>query len=302
MGVFLRAVTNMGLHRRVIHVIRAPLFAKVALRNPRFALKYLFPDYLVKSFTVEERVSCFVHHHSRMHAVLPESLLRQVLRGQATLCEIPCPEHHLALTMGLSTPCDKEGEFSVNLQVDGETTYTLSFTIVPGRVVMPGIAELLLITRIQGTAGSYAKIKVAVKAMHDAGPDAALFAAVQGVATAFGVDTVAAVSAANQSSSDKDCLASFKRSYDEFYTGMGMEELPNGFFSGTIPVAGKPLALVRRSHRQRTREQRRIRQEIYSSCADSVLRAVNSAARSPRSLHSTQSESGALAQGGPAHS
>jgi uncharacterized protein VirK/YbjX len=262
-----RALTNIGTHRKVLQLLKLPPFAETARDNPRFAFKYLTHDYLVQGFTVAERASCFLHHYRRLHAALPDRLLRQTLQGDVTLHEIRESCNCFAITMGLSTPYDKEGEMSLNLQVDGETVFLLSFTIVPGWVVESEAAEILLVTRLQGMRGCYRQIYLATKTLHDVAPGALLLAALQGIANAFGIGEIAAVSASRQSSCTEDSAAAFKKAYDDFFVELGIPENSAGFFFSPVPIVDKPLACIKQGHKLRTREKRAFKQQIQLACA-----------------------------------
>jgi len=125
-GVLWRALTNLCALREVLRLLKLPLFAETAHNNPRFPFKYLTHHYLSRNFTVTERASCFLHHHRRMYAALPDRLLRQTLQGDVTLHEIHQEGNRIALTPGLPRPLsdsDKEGELSLDLKVDGKKIF-----------------------------------------------------------------------------------------------------------------------------------------------------------------------------------
>ena len=134
-GLFWRAILNARTHRELTRLLRFPPFADAVQNNPKFGLKYLTEHYLVKGFTVAERAACFRHHYSRLHSALPDRLLRQILQWSFALHEFTEGAHRFTVAMGTSRPCDKEGEMSLVLLVNGEIIYTLSFTLVPGWVV-----------------------------------------------------------------------------------------------------------------------------------------------------------------------
>lgn len=266
-GILWRALTNIDTHREVRRFLKLPLFAETVRRNPRFAFKYLAPHYIARCLTLAERSACFLYHHRRMYASLPDQVLRQILLGEISVHEIIQDNTRYRFTVGLSRPCDKEGEFSLNLQVDDEIVFVLSFTIVPGWVVKSAAREVLFLTRIQGTPGCFPKIKMASAALHDVNLNGLLFAALQGFAAAFDINEIAASCAADQTSYDEEFAAIFERAYDEFYLDLGMAKSEAGIFFGTIPIEGKPLELVKKNHRSRTRDQRRFKQEIQSAFA-----------------------------------
>ena len=244
-----------------------PALAEVSRSNPRFAFKYLTHDYLARGLTTAQRAACFLHHYRRLHAALPDPLLRQALGGDIALHEIHVDGHRFNVSMGLCKTWDKEGEMSLNLHVNGEIVFLMSFTIVPGTVVNSEASEVLLISRLQGMKGSYREIHLATRALHNVAPDAVLLAALQGIADAFGIREIAAVTAARQGSGTKDSLAAFKQAYDDFFTGLGIPQTSAGFFLTPVPVERKPLASIKKGHRIRTKEKRAFKQRIQSACA-----------------------------------
>jgi uncharacterized protein VirK/YbjX len=194
--------------------------------------------------------------------------LRQTLREMIVLHEIHADGSRFTVTMGLSRDFDKEGEFSLNLHVDGEVVFLLAFTIVPGAIVNSAAAEVLLISRLQGMKGSYRLIQLATKALHNVAPDALLLSCLQGIAIAFGIGAIAGVSAARQSSCTKDSAAAFRHGYDRFFQGVGMPETPSGFFLTPVPIEAKPLTDIKKGHKIRTREKRAFKESIQLACTN----------------------------------
>jgi hypothetical protein len=258
----------VGTHRKVLRfLLRFPTFTEFVFSNPSFAIKYLTPTYLAKGFSVAERVACFLHHYKRLHEAWPDSLLRRTLHEDVTIHEFPEGDHRFTLTMGLSRPYDEEGELSLHLQVDGDIVFVLSFTIVPGWVVNSAAAEIVLISRIQGIKGAFSQISTATKTLHDVAPGALLLAALRGIAGTFGIGEIAAVCAARQSSYEKEAAASFAEAYDDFFAELGIEKNAAGFFRSALPLQEKPLALIKRGHKIRTRNKRTFKREIQLACA-----------------------------------
>jgi uncharacterized protein VirK/YbjX len=181
--------------------------------------------------------------------------------------EIPEGANRFMLTMGMSKPSFKEGELSLYLRVDGNIVFVLSFTIVPGGVVNSQAAGILLITRLQGVKGAFSHISDATKTLHDVAPDALLFAALQGIANAFGISEIVAVSAVRQSYFSQDTAAIFKEAYDDFFAGLGISKNAAGFFRIPLPFQEKPLAFIKHGHKIRTREKRAFKQQVQSACA-----------------------------------
>jgi uncharacterized protein VirK/YbjX len=271
-GELWRLVINIRKRSEILNLLKLSPFADIVQNNPGFAFKYLVPNYLVRGFTGTECASCFLYHYRRLYAALPEITLRQILQGHIALYEIADGSDRLALTMGLSEPFgDKEGELSLDLVVNGEKVFNLSFTIVPGWVVKSKAAEILLITRIQGRSGCRSQIKLARKAFHEFFPRKLLFSATQGIAEAIGICELGAICATKQRAYLKEYSAIFKDSYDDFFAQMGMVETSTGFYSCPIPLENRPLASLKRGKRSRARRRRTIREQIRSASAGLVM-------------------------------
>lgn len=261
-GVLWRGLTNIGPCFEVHRFIQLPQFAETAKNNPKFAFRFLFHRYLARRFTVTERASCFLYHYRYLLARLSDHALQQILDTDVLLCEFPDCDHRILLTIGSSRSTNREGELSLNLQVDSDIIFVLSFSIVPGRVVKSEAVNTLLITRIQGARGHYSQISFATKALHDVAPCALLFAALQGVADALEIGEIAGVCATEQSRYTPESAAIFKLNYDDFFSELGMAKSASGFFLSDVPIKGKPLAAIKRGHKLRTKEKRAFKRQI----------------------------------------
>jgi len=267
-GVLWRGLTHIGTHRRLLRfLLGIPAYAEFVFSSPSFAFKYLTKNYLVRDFTLADRVSCFLHHYKRLKMALPDSLLRLILQQDVVLLEICEGAHRFSITLGLSRPYDEEGELSLNLCVDDKIVSILAFTVVPGSVVHSPAAEILLISRLQGIKGAYSSISLATRTLHDVAPNALLLAALQGVADAFGITGMVAVSAARQSCFSEKFAAFFIEAYDDFFTELGIPKNADGFYSTPVSIQGKPLASIKHGHKLRTKEKRAFKQQIRVACA-----------------------------------
>jgi uncharacterized protein VirK/YbjX len=266
--VFRAAFSNIGTQSKIFQLLKLPPFAEAASNHPRFRFKYLEHGYLVIGFTLLERPSCFLHHYRRLYTSLPDSLLCQLLQGNITLHEMLEDGQRFSITMGLSTPCDNEGEMSLNLQVGEKTVFILSFTIVPGWVIKSKAKEILLVTRIQGMKGCYNQIQLATRTLHDIAPSHLLLAALQGIAGAFGIGEMAGVCAARQKGGYTEERAnSIEKAYDAFFTDLGLAPNAAGFFLGPIPLQEKPLSFIKPGHKLRTKEKRAFKLQVQRICA-----------------------------------
>ena len=272
LGELWRLLISRGLRREILRLLKLQPFDEIVENYPGLALNYVVPNYLARGFTVAERVACFLHHYRRIHALFPEDVLRQLLQGFIPLYEISDRGNYFALMIGLPRPpLDKEGELSLILQVNNETIFSLSFTIVPGWVVKSETAEVLLISHLQGRRGCNSQIRLARKAFQDYSPRGPLLAALQGIADAFDIGEIVAVCATNQKSFKMERATLFKNAYDDFFAKAGMVRISADFYSSPIPIEGKPLASFRGRAKRRAHLRRTARQQVRVVCASVLL-------------------------------
>lgn len=275
-----RLIVNVKLAGRVLRVLLSPVYARMWARDPRFPVKCLFQEYLAQDLSVQQSVACFVHHYRRLRGALPDYTLQRLLKNDVVLHQAAYRGHKITLAIAISKRCDKEGELSLLLSVDDVVVLTLSFTIVPGYVVGLNATESILISRIQGAPGCYPhRIRLATKALRGVLPRLLLFSALEGVAMGMGIENIAAVPSTRQSSFINVLARYFGKSYDRFFIELGMNTTDSGFFAAAIPLSGKALSEVKRSHRSTTKRRRAVRSYVRRICAEFFLGQSPSAAQ-----------------------
>ena len=265
------ALTNIGEGREILRLLKIPAYADLVRIDPRFSFKSLIRDYLVRDFTIAERTACFLHHYKCLQTGMSASLLRRTLHEHVTVFESLTGGARYEITLCYSRDIEKEGELSLNLHVDGAIVFVLSFNIVPGWVVKSQAAEVLLITRLQGTRGYYSQIRLATKVLHDVGPAALLLAALQGLTQAFGIGEMTGVCATRQSSYSEEFSSHYRSAYDDFFAELGAVRNSAGFFVSPIPMPEKPVAEVKQGHKLRTREKRAFKRQVAAEVCRILL-------------------------------
>ncbi len=273
-------LVNIGTHRKILQLLKLKPFDEIARGNPRFAFKYVTPNYLARGFTVRERVSCFLHHYRRLHETFPEGGLRQILLKDLRIHEISNGANCFAITIGLPDANSRlEGELSLNLLINGKIIFGLSFTVVPGWVVRSDVAEILLVTRLQGAPGCTAEIKSACRAVYYYSPRDVLLATLGGIAETLAITRIEAIAAKMQRAYTEDRSEIFTNSYDNFFTEAGMSKTSTGFYSSPVPIEGRPLESYKGSAKWRAKKRRLMVQHIRLSCSQSLLGAADSSSR-----------------------
>jgi hypothetical protein len=263
-------LTSITVQPEIIRLLRLEPYAQIAQDDPRFAFKYVTLEYLAHGMSTSERAASFLWHYNRLHAALPSPLLRQIMAGTVSICEISEDNHCFTISMGMSRPIHNEGEMSLNLLVNGEIVFILAFTIVPGWAVKSKAREVLLISRIQGARGRYDEISLATKSLWDVAPSPLLLAAMQGFGRALGIEEFASVSSTTHRYSleiDEEFASHVDSNYDGFFEALGVPRTPYGYFSSPIPMEDKPLALIKRGHKIRTKQKRAFKEEVQNAVA-----------------------------------
>lgn len=268
-GVGWRSLLHIREHRPIMQFMKAPGFVEVVQNNPKFCWKYLTSLYLANGLTVRERAACFLHHYRRLQQTLPETVLKQVLHWTIELLEFRRDGRRFRVTMGLSRECDKEGEISLTLQVDGENFYTLSFTIIPGWVVASSEPEVLLISRLQGVKHPTKSIRDARKGLNNLPFGALLLSALEGIAVGLGVNEIVCVSSKRNVAFEKLHAAGFKGAYEDLFAGFGIHPSAAGFLVMPLATCGSQRL---RSHSSRARLQKTLLQSIRSAIAERMKR------------------------------
>ena len=257
------AARNISTQIRVLRLLSRPAYKKLMKVNPRFSLKYLGLDYLARGMTVKQQAECFIHHYRRLSDLLPEDVLTQVLLDDLLLDDISDGDDRFAVKMALSRPWDDEGELSLNFEVNGRVVFILSFTIIPGKIVMSDAEEVILVSRLQGVKGSYDEIQRATKAMCNVAPPALLFSVLCGIAEAFGVKAMAGITGKMKPEFHfyEGEAAHIEQAYDGFFTEVGATKGSAGFYLAPMPPQEKPMASIKQGHKIRTRKKRNFKRQ-----------------------------------------
>jgi len=203
-------------------------------------------------------------------------MLIQVLFADILLDEMGTNEDRISVRLGLSRPEDREGELSLNFEVNGELVTILSFTIVPGCIVQSEAREVVLVSRVQGVRGAFEKIQRATRAMADIVPARILFAALVGFAEAFGIKAVAGINATMRPEFYYPGEAGhIQQAYDEFFAELGATRGPAGFYLGPLPLPEKPMTAIKLGHKIRTKRKRLFRLEISQRTCQFFVRSAN---------------------------
>jgi uncharacterized protein VirK/YbjX len=116
----------------------------------------------------------------------------------------------------------------------------------------------------------FSQIQHATKRLNDVAPGALLLAALQGVGAALGIGVMGCIMAKHQSACSKENYQELRTAYDDFFTELGVERNAADIYLAEIPLKEKPLLMIKPGHKLRTRQKRKLKQEIAAMVAQSL--------------------------------
>jgi uncharacterized protein VirK/YbjX len=89
----------------------------------------------------------------------------------------------------------------------------------------------------------------------------------QGIADAFDIHEIDAVSAVDQRSYSEERAVALKKGYDDFFKAQGMVLGPAGTYFSKIPIETRPPESFKGRDRPRARKRLALRRQIQANCA-----------------------------------
>jgi uncharacterized protein VirK/YbjX len=255
--------TNLPRQREIFRLLALPLFSARVQTDPGFPFKFLSTRYLCRGLPTRARAASLVHHFQFLEAHLPGSLLHQ--RQPLAMTVFKKREGDSLYTVQLDFPAEDsiyEGESRLGMLVDGVLVYCLQFSIVPGWVVQSTERDVVFVLRLQGVKGLYEQIRTATRALEDVAPPALLMAALQGIASAWGVREMAGICARSQYCYRESAASLYTQTYDDFFAAIGATRVTSDFFRGPLPLPVKALDRIKNGHKSRTQKKRAFKLQI----------------------------------------
>jgi len=122
-------------------------------------------------------------------------------------------------------------------------------------------------SRLQGHKGRSHLLSTASKLLGDMPAPIVLVSALCGLCRALGIETLACVSAENQSAYLPEYDAVFRKAYDGLMDALGVKRNERGYFVSSLPLLHKPMNEIKQGHKIRTRRKRNSRDQIAADCA-----------------------------------
>jgi uncharacterized protein VirK/YbjX len=156
---------------------------------------------------------------------------------------------------------DLEGDVNLVFRMNGIGIYYLSFTIVPGKILDIASEHVIFIARVQGVHKYYGLIMQCTKDFNYIAPSEVLVTAIQAIATALNIDSIAGITANEQLS--KGC-GDFIFDYDRLWIKVGGYKINKQAFHIPTQPYERPLDMIKTNHRSRKRHKRQLKRDIYN--------------------------------------
>lgn len=254
-------------HIKLMRTLTNPYVSGLTNRRPKLAYKYLYRPYLVQCFSRKDRLLQLQHHYAFLSERVTREFFAKIFDANYTLWEERHEDTVCSITLAFPVEWehDYEGDLLLTFLCNDRPIYTLTFTIAAGRLLDIDSEQVILVTAIQGKAGTTDLIRLATKHYHDLSPPMLLVAAAEGVALSMDIRALAGIGLDQQVQYQTWGNDRFRFDYDEFWRGM-IEERTNGiFYLQPIPAPQKAIEEIRSKHRKKTLLRRQIKAGIRST-------------------------------------
>lgn len=254
----------------VIRLMKRPGPRDLLQRHPQIIYRS-YRKYLATSFTKKSRRAVLLHHYTYLLPRMKGIFFGEISSKHTQIWQIDIGPDHFCITFSFPGELHHEGDILLDFLQNHVPLYSLSFSIAPGGLAGSAATEVILVARVQGAFGRFDAIRQATKTCCDLAPGYLLMAAVQGIATALNVAVIAGVKNCEQVTAGtnddlmKDDPKTLYFDYDAFWQAhLGTDE--GKFYLMSVPIPEKPIELISRSHRKRTRAKRQFKNEVVEAC------------------------------------
>lgn len=256
----LRQLLTVMRHPREQLAVRRT-FARAQRRGlavPRGAGRFKYVgDYLARSLTRQERCAALIHHYDFL-LTLPVAIDAGDVAALWRASDDEGRSHEVLIQPATLAPM--EGEHELCFRLDGKRLYTLTFSVVSGKLVGEERGPALLIGGMQGAYWAREELRYAARKNGEIAPPTMLLLAASVLAGVLRLPVVAGPSNAIQAA--RGYVVDGRSStldYDELWTQAGGHRNARDFF--VLPPGGDDDAdaPVTGKHRSRTRRRRQLR-------------------------------------------
>ncbi|MYN42140.1 DUF535 domain-containing protein [Duganella sp. FT109W] len=225
--------------------------------------RYLRKYYLGGGFNIPHRLRVAINHHQQVAQHFRTGFLTATNRhGGHTLWKQRTGAASLSMALRFPYRYNFDGDLCLTLNVNSTDACILTFSIVPGEVAGVSAAQALLVSSVQGIAGSIDRIRLATEECNNVSPAHLLLMAAETLAMAIGIKVLAGIGQSHMPRMTDTVAQKKLFDYDAFWAPLVGAEAPQHFYHMALPFADKPIEAIPAKHRGRARKRRELRNLI----------------------------------------
>lgn len=261
-------------HHEVVKAISGSHTRDLLKTYSRAVYRYTLP-YLSTKFDRRVRQQMLVGHYEFLNQALHASFFQRVLRDAMTLWQREVDGSVFSISVG--GPClHREGDLTLVFKMDGCPLYRMAFSVVKAPLLALNArtsSHVLYVGQVQGYPDRFEQIRQATRTCRDVAPADLLMAGMAGLANALGISMVAGVGVENSLSYQSLLALNTSDSYADFWKKFQGVRAEGGHYLLDLPLAEKPIGLIKANHRGRTLAKREIKRSV-SEEAEAALRPL----------------------------
>jgi uncharacterized protein VirK/YbjX len=263
----IRLLKNLDGYLALRRQLASSSFKSIAQENPETVFKFLMP-YLSLSLTLRERLDAIRNHYDCFDVFFRGSSDREFPSQGLRIWTGTGQADRFALRLAPTCGWFLEGDLNVEFSMNSITLYTMTITVVPGRLLGLECRDAMFIGGSQGIRDGLALNRMAAKANGEIRPATMVLLAVQSLAKAMRVESVVGVSARDHSLvSGRTAVPS---AYDPLWIAHGGHPIGRYFRIPEQPVYLSSPASA--SHRARTNRKRAMKEALLSEIFANIER------------------------------
>jgi len=246
-------VFHLPEHLKLNRLMNTPGLQALVREQPRLGYKYL-GNYLAHGLSRQARLRILFNHYEYLTRQVRSDFFTRLIGG-IPLWQDCLGEDVVSIRLSFPSGIDFEGDLALAFELNGTAVYNISFVVAPGPHVRSSQAQVLFVSRIQGTK-NFESIRHCTKSCHDITPAALLVSALQGIAAALGIGMLVGISNAER------LYEGVTFDYDSFWTSFNAGKTAENLFFLPLPLVKTPIELIKGKRRERTLRKRQYKDQI----------------------------------------
>lgn len=237
--------------------------------DPLFFLSHR--HYLLKGLGRAARLEAALCHYGHEEFAFSACYANQVYRkGGLVVWQAAVAGRRYDIVLQPGRDVAYEGGLSLALRIDGGCVSVLSFSLVPGWILGPGLPETVYLITRKHQARDHGYKADYNRAFQRVIPSHMVFAAFSGLALAQGRRLAVGIAPERHPSDTPDMAAHFRPSYQTFWDSLGASRTAGGHSLIALPMVLSPVEGLEAARRKRALARRAVLEDVRSSAERTI--------------------------------